>query len=404
MTSFFSAPPVLCASALVLMVMPLLLFIAFLSVGRPDRAQKLRSLFNESTAAQEVLNAAKAAENVSLGEFLKQEYEEAHRLRRYGWPLVIFHIPYLFGMWWSCVAFGFTVDPHDTRWAQADSLVLPIAAIGASGFIGSASIVLWHLFWRTMRTDLQPRSFTHFAARLTVAPILAIAVTGGIPHAADRQSLPLFIAFGCGLLTQAAFRLLEYHWSKSVQVFGGRKNEMTGELPLQDIQGLTRNDELRLWEEGIADSEHLSVERVERLLIFTNYSLERIVDWKDQAFLYAYVRDELPQWRKLNIRGAMDVLGLAPRYYGAEKHQLMCKALAKEMKREQAVIERFIDTIYNDPRVHQLWKYLNDAYPTRIAEPIVPPCADEQPPNGPREPEQRSRRTRARRHKDGDTA
>jgi hypothetical protein len=372
MSSFVSVPPILYTTAFVLMILPCLLFATFASVGRQDRARRLRSFFNESTAAQEVLSHPTATPEISLGEFFQTEYEEAHQLWRYVWPLTIFHIPYLFGMIYSCIAFGFLIDPQKTGWSQSDSQILPIAAIGAAGFVGSALIVLWHLFWRTMRTDLQPRSFTHFAARLTVAPILAIAVSGGVSIAVQRGSIVLFIAFGCGLLTQAAFRLVEHHWSKTVLTAMGRKDGLDGELPLQNLQGLSRNDELRLWEEGIADSEHLAVERVERLLIFTNYGLERIVDWKDQAFLYVYVGDELPQWQRLHIRGAMDVLGLAPKYYGHEKHQAMCKALAKELKKEQAIIERFIDTIYNDPRVHQLWKYLKDAYPTAIAEPIVP--------------------------------
>jgi hypothetical protein len=135
---------------------------------------------------------------------------------------------------------------------------------------------------------------------------------------------------------------------------------------------LETNDELRLWEEGITDAQHLAVEGIVSLLVNTTYSLECIIDWKDQAFLCAYVGNDLQKWRDLQIRGAMDVLGCAPSYYKpADRYHQLRAAISKAVGKEEAVVERFIDTVYNDPRVHQLWSFLRRTYPTAQAEPIV---------------------------------
>jgi hypothetical protein len=327
-------------------------------------------LFNrEAKVGELVADHPSVDPDMPLGDFLQQEYEEGHRLARFAAPLVAFHLVYWPGLYWSCIAFSFMVEPQSAIWTATDRGVLQVVAVGAAGFIGSAAVVLWHFFWRTMRIDLQPRTFTHFAARLAISPILAVVVAKGIPIEKLSENGMLFVAFGCGLATEFAFRLIASRWTKTVGEDDRQKN-MSGELPLQNLQGLSSNDELRLWEEGISDCEHLAVERVDRLLINTNYSVERIIDWKDQAFLYVYVRDELPKWRQLHVRGALDILGLAPEYY-KDRYAAICAALAKELGKEQAVIERFIDTIYQDPRSHQLWHYLTVAHPVKPAKKIV---------------------------------
>lgn len=374
---FFRTPPALYTTALVLMVLPGLLFLAFALVGRTIRGNRLRELFSrEAKVGDVVADHPTVDPDMQLGEFLQQEYDEGHRLRRFVVPLGAFHLVYLFGLYWSCIAFSFIIEPQNAIWTATERGVLQVVAVGAAGFIGSAAVVLWHFFWRTMRIDLQPRTFTHFVARLAVSPILAVVVAKGIPIEKLSENGMLFVAFGCGMATEFAFRLIASRWGKTVGQ-DERQSGMSGELPLQNLQGLTSNDELRLWEEGISDCEHLAVERVDRLLINTNYPLERIVDWKDQAFLYVYVRDELPKWRQVHMRGALDILGLAPVYYGEKRYNAICVALATTLQKERAIVERFIDTIYNDPRAHQLWKYLKQAYPTEPAEPIVAPQGEE---------------------------
>ena len=47
---------------------------------------------------------------------------------------------------------------------------------------------------------------------------------------------------------------------------------------------------------------------------------------------------------------------------------MLIEALAQELGKPAPILERFIDTIYQDPRVRQLWKYLDGAYPSEPVE------------------------------------
>jgi len=365
----FELHSLLYSSFLLLAVIPCLLFFVFVVIGRQERERNLKTLFQKETKVSDLFNDPTAQTDLPLSDFLGQRYGEEHKLLGYLLPLVVFYLVYLLGLYWSFIGMGFILEPDKEIWTPTDSIVLKNGVVGFSGFLGSGLTVLWHIFWRTMRADIKPHTFTNLTIRLVASPILAIVICKGIFFSIEFQNVLLLIAFGSGLLTEKAFRFVEKRWWEKIT---GKKEFPDGYLPLRNLQGITRNDELRLWEEGIADSQHLAIEKVEWLLLNTNYSLERIIDWKDQAFLYIYVREELPKWQEIHARGAMDILGLAPKYFGVDKHDAMCKAIAKSFQKDEVVVSRFIDTIFQDPRVHQLWEYLKAAYPTKFAESIVP--------------------------------
>jgi hypothetical protein len=361
--------PILSGTCLLLMVIPILAYLSFEWRGKRQRIRLLTSIAQGEEKVTALLGPGTVQDiNLPLSDFLRSRYEDAHSIKNYAIPLFVFHIVYLFGLYWCFVSIGFALSGGQGEiWKEYGSQALAVAAIPAAGFLGSTLVVLWHLSWRTVRYDLQPHAFTHFSFRLIAAPMVAYAVAGmsHLPNA--RIQLPTFIAFLVGLFPDSAFIWLETQWRKLAL----QKSQLGNFLPLRGIQGLGSNDELRLSEEGISDAENLAVESVVKLLINTTYSLERIIDWKDQAFLYLYVGNDFEKWRRCHIRGALDALGLAPAYFGKERFVVMRAALAKELHEEEAVIERFIDTIYNDPRVHQLWAFLTRAYPTRLAEPVI---------------------------------
>ncbi|HEX5720421.1 MAG TPA: hypothetical protein VF179_29975 [Thermoanaerobaculia bacterium] len=360
----FQLDPLLVASSIMLAILPFSLVLAFLTHGKEVRIQNLRSYISPDVKAREIVTSSEELnsemKDLSLAGYLEARYRDRHTLRRYLAPLLVFHLVYLFLIYWSFIAFERFLS------GKADSGEEPlwwIASIGAAGAMGAILIVLWHLFWRTMRTDLQPIAFLHSAGRLAIAPFIGIVLTALLPL---EEGFELAISFVAGLFGHEALRLLESRWRDLV----GLKSPAAQLLPVRCIEGVSANDELRLWEEGVTDAQHLAIETVENLLVNTPYSLECIIDWKDQALLYAYVGDEIATWRSLQNRGAMDILGMAPCYYGAERCPDLVNALAQAVKKDKAIVERFIDTIYQDPRVHQLWKYLKQAYPATIAEPL----------------------------------
>lgn len=362
----FQLDPLLVASSVVLSTLPILLVLAFKAHGQPARIENIRSYFRPGLKARDLLSSSAAAKatdsEVSLIDYLEQRYRKRHATSQYLIPLFIFLLVYVFLIYWSFVALDMFAAGKAVPDSDEGSLWWT-ASLGAAGSMGAILLVLWHLFWRSMRSDLQPTALLHSAARLTVAPFVGIVVGAVIPV---REGLDLLVSFLAGFFAQDALRLLESRWRD----LSGLRNPATQLLPVRSIEGISANDEIRLWEEGVTDAQHLAVETVENLLINTPYSLERIIDWKDQALLYAYVGDEITIWRSLQNRGAMDVLGIAPGYYGAGRYAALVTSLSQALKKDKPAIERFVDTIYQDPRVHQLWRYLNQSYPATIAQSI----------------------------------
>ena len=359
----FQLESILVSVAVTLAAVPILLTLWFLLHGRKARVYDLQSYFSPTQKVGELVDSA-ANPNESFREYLTDRYAEQHAAVRYIVPLITFHLVYLVGLYWALVALGVSAGSvladRSLGWPDA----LETAAVsGAVGFMGGVLIVLWHLFWRSMLTDLQPRVFIHAAARLLVAPILGV-VFGAFGAVLGFTNAPvLFIAFGAGMFADQALRALERSWRQRM----GLTDDLEQLLPLRNIEGISHNDELRLWEDGITDAEHLLVETIDNLLINTKYSLERIIDWKDQAILYAYVADDIPKWRKVMNRGAMDVLGMAKKYYTDDRPALL-QALSESVGQPVPILERFIDTIFQDPRVRQLWLYLVSSYPSEAVE------------------------------------
>ena len=349
---------------------PLLLVASFLVRGKPQRHRYLTSATPSRHPASLLAPPAEIrTADQTLGEYLGERYTEAQAARNYVVPLALFWVVWAFGWYWSLVGLSIVLRPSDPRWTS-HPLTLAFAPIPAAAFVGSAAIVLMYLTARAIRGDLQPKAFTHFAARLLVGTILAWATASLAGVAADSPKAKLLVALGGGLFPSSALLVIERTWRRIV----GLGASATPVLPLRSLQGIGDDEELRLWEEGVSDAEHMATESLIDLVVNTHYSIERLIDWKDQAFLYIYAPNEFDKWRSLGCRSAMDVLGLEAHYFGKERHDQIVPALAKGLGKEVPVIERIIDTIYNDPRVHQLWNYLVAAYPASPARPITAPA------------------------------
>jgi hypothetical protein len=342
--------------AVVLGLCPLIFLVSFLVKGRKLRKEKLKQTVNKDTKAKKLVpeEAAGEAEDISMEQFLLARFDEFQDARNYVLPLICFFIPMIVGLSVSVQGIYLFITAGTGKWPEQQIYLASI------GFMGACLLIIGHLASRVVRNDIQPGTFHHLTMRLFLAPALALLVTSVVTT--DRFPAALScIAFGVGLFPAIATRKLASWFSN---LLGGKNQSV---LPLSCIQGLDADDELRLWEEGITDAEQLAVARTQDLMVKTSYGLDRIIDWKDQAFLFMYVGDKLQNWRDVHIRGALDVLGLAPRYYG-ERTETMEQTLATTMGKPVEIIQRLIDTIDNDPRVHQLWQFLVSAYPTRIAE------------------------------------
>lgn len=362
-------------ACLIMMSVPILALLSFSLWGRERRLRILTALpTHPDEKVVALLGMADVPDpSLTLKDYLRDRYSEAHSWRSYSVPIIVFHLVYVFGLYWSFLTIDYTLSgAAGGQWKEYSGSALSSALFPAVGFLGASLLTVRYLTWRAIRFDLQPNAFLHFSYRLVSAPFLAFFLTRITELTTGKKQVALLIAFLSGIVPESAYQWLQAKWRQAAAEKSGKEI-----LPLQWIQGLNTDDELRLWEEGITDTQRLAVESIVSLLVNTAYSLDCIIDWKDQAFLCVYVGSEFPKWRNLQIRGAMDVLGSAPAYYKPIERYLKFRAgVSKALGKEEAIVERFIDTVYNDPRVHQLWSFLSRAYPTRPAEPIVCEAAE----------------------------
>ncbi len=348
-------------------LLPLLLFAAFRVRGQLQRHKYLTGAPPSGKPAHLLAPAGEVADpEMTLGAYLGTKYAEAQASTNYIVPLGLFWVTWAFGWYWSVVSLAMVLLPGDAQWAHYP-LVAKFAPVPAAAFVGSAAIITTHLTLRAVRGDLQPKAFTHLASRLLVGTLLAWAVARLSGAVTGSLSVQLFVALGGGLFPESALLVIERQWRS----FVGLGVSASSSLPLRALQGINADDELRLWEEGVTDAQHMATESLTSLVVNTPYSIERLIDWKDQAFLYVYAAEDLGKWRALNCRGAMDILGLDATYYGQTRHDAIVPEIAAALGKPVPVIERTVDTFFNDPRVHQLWNYLKLAYPASQAQPIT---------------------------------
>jgi hypothetical protein len=357
---------------------PLLLTVAYLLTGWQRRATELGSYIRGTVKASAVLTVdiarttsrrsrsggseERESDNQLLRKLVEDLYKEANPRHGYVMALGVFYVVYSVLLYWTFFSWG-----QDLTAPNAGHAVSPpfwrVVMLGGTGAFGATLAAIWHLHYRVVRLDLVPRTFYQLSARLCASPFLAIAFTS---LWFGQAAFPL--AFCVGAFGDEAIRLLR------VKAYGlMRSNGSDASLPLWIIQGITSDDALRLSEEGIADVEHMAKAPVLTLAINTGYNLQRLVDWKDQAYLCCYVGYDISKWRKLLVRGSLDILGMASQYYKttdygvdadavasrAEREsvrQEALQALSKALNIDKACIERLIVSIYNDKRVYQLWQ------------------------------------------------
>jgi hypothetical protein len=232
----FQLESILVSVAATLAAVPLLLTLWFLLHGRRARVYDLQSYFSPTQKVGELVDSA-ANPNESFREYLTDRYVEQHAAVRYIVPLITFHLVYLVGLYWALVALGVRAGSVLAGTSVGWPATLETVAVsGAVGFMGGVLIVLWHLFWRSMLTDLQPRVFIHAAARLLVAPILGV-VFASFGQALSFEESVLFMAFGAGMFASQALRALERSWRQRM----GLTDDLQQLLPLRNIEGISHS-------------------------------------------------------------------------------------------------------------------------------------------------------------------
>jgi hypothetical protein len=174
-------------------------------------------------------------------------------------------------------------------------------------FLGASLFIAQMLFRRYAGLDLKPPVYFFASMRVFAAMALAFVVERTLPGEAAR--LAFVAGFLAGVFPDAALIWLRRHGHK---LLGFTPRGDPDRLPLTMLQGCTYAHQARLIEAGIEDAHHLATADLARLVMRTPFDLKLLVDWVDQAVLYAHVGDDatLRALRRVGIRGISDLLAL----------------------------------------------------------------------------------------------
>jgi hypothetical protein len=135
-------------------------------------------------------------------------------------------------------------------------------------------------------------------------------------------------------------------------------------LPLCLVDGLDEDVADRLWEQGMNDVQHLATSDPVDLMLRTNYSPKRVLDWIDQAMLIQYVRSKIAIFRGMGVRGAIDLCVIYNRAYsvtapapdreGKDANEAL-EALATKADLNRAALARIAASLLEDDNVRFVW-------------------------------------------------
>ena len=180
--------------------------------------------------------------------------------------------------------------------------VIGFAFLG--GFIWSAG----NIIRRMIAYDLSPSVYYNAGIRIILASVIALVLSfilgaeGSDNLISFNASLPA-IALLTGMFPE---RVLQYLVSLYKRYVGG-DNEITKQLSLYNIEGISMQHKERLEEIGIDNAQNLATASLTQLLIETPFEARQLLDWIGQAKLLCYVKGDIDKFRSVGIRSIFDL-------------------------------------------------------------------------------------------------
>jgi hypothetical protein len=158
-------------------------------------------------------------------------------------------------------------------------------------FLGAYVFTLNAVLRSYVRSDLRPKSYTHFTIRIIVAVVFAWVLESLLltsPQATTGEDFVLVLAFVVGMLPDTLLvRLQELarSFAKSMR----KTLSLVERYPLTDLEGIDIYDRARLLDEGVSNIEGLAHHDLPSLMMYTRIPAGRLVHWTDQAILFLHV-------------------------------------------------------------------------------------------------------------------
>lgn len=163
-------------------------------------------------------------------------------------------------------------------------------------FLGAYFFSLQMLYRRYVTNDLRASAYVSVSIRIILGVIGAwllqvVFSANGMLMDQDPYWL-LFASFVIGAFPPVLWRVLR-DLSSRLLIFGKVVPNLDSDLPLSELDGLTIWHQTRLEEEDVENAFNMANADIIALMVNTKMPPERIVDWVDQAILYACLGREI---------------------------------------------------------------------------------------------------------------
>ncbi|SEU25261.1 hypothetical protein SAMN05443572_10771 [Myxococcus fulvus] len=260
--------------------------------------------------------------------------------------------------------------------ADGYTMVPLVAVAAASAATVSFAIHFGRIVVRLASQDFNARMYS-WATRSMLLSLCATVVAAMFLTPKAGSGAPLVQWFDRAVLlgaTVAALgdQVLEFVVAKAASLFGIAVRNPAGAADLEQIAGLTQDDVARLAEEGIESTHGLAYVPTARLFFSTNHSLQRLVDWQDQALLLQWVGSARAKSLadRLMVRGAIDLWGTVVALDAAPDDARRI-ALAQALGMDESQVSSIVKLVEHDQVVRRLHAhYVSTAWVNPGTEPV----------------------------------
>jgi hypothetical protein len=185
------------------------------------------------------------------------------------------------------------------------------------GFLGAYVFSLQLIYRRYTTLDLQPSVYMYCTFTLIAGLVFNYVAFDAFKAIAGQDNTANITGVGAGLSAILAFSLgyfpnfaLQWFNRVAATALGGSQRR-ADTLPLALIDGVSELHEVRLRDNGIDNVPNLATAEIHDLVVNTNFDLQQVVDWVDQALLYLHLEPSaIENFRRAGIRTLTDFQSL----------------------------------------------------------------------------------------------
>ncbi len=230
------------------------------------------------------------------------------------------------------------------------------------GFLGAYVWGAKNIFDRFEALDLNPDVYFNLSVRLLVVVVVALVIRHMFGSLKGRVAyiLPI-LAFAVGMTPERSLVYVEDVVTTTFRglerAFTPTKSLKTYDTSLDMIDGMNTSQKMRMRDAGILNSQNLAQVDIFKIFNATPFRFKSLMDWKGQALLFVYFKEDLEHLRAYSIRTVFDMVALE-----ADKERL--KTIANETKIPLIAIENFLMRTHIDPTILELKKIHKLLYPS----------------------------------------